>query len=204
MSIKTTFGLNLHISSFDLPRNILKETDEVRVSITTIPDENKQAYVIPARKMKDSDITFHFNVNIARNDIPKEYITMQTEKIIVVFRKKSFFSDPIIASTIIPIKELPKDVSQTPEQKVINIYVPLNKCENDKVNRNDHSKNRKIIGRMNVQMNLTEPCHLKDFNLNNMNDLSNVYNNSIFNDDEVTFDDIRYKDKYFGFHMLKH
>ena len=204
MTTNTSFGLNLQILSFDLPRYLVKDNDAVRVSITSIPEENKQAFTIPAHKMKDSHITFNVNVNLQPKDIPNDFISTETEKIIVVFRKKSFFSNgPIIASTIIDANDFPKGFSDSTEMKTINIYEPMNKNEksNNDYQNSDNKKNRQIIGRMQVQMTLTKPLHLNEFKEDQMHDLTT--NNSIFDDTEVTYDDIRYKDKYFGFKMLK-
>lgn len=204
MSINTSFGLNLGVLSFDLAKKLIKDSDEVRVSITTLPEENKQAFTIPARKMKDSNLSFLVNVNIPRSDIPDDFVSAGTETIIIVIRKKSFFyNDPIIASTFIPVKDFPKNLSQPAITKTINIYEPKLKTEknksNSKYNNSMLNKDQQILGKMDIKMSLTDPCHLTEFDNTQMNDLTN---NSIFDDSELTYDDIRYKDRYFGFHML--
>lgn len=183
-STNCSFGLNLRLLSFELPHNLVKYSDTVRVSITTIPEENKQAFTISARKMKDSNLIFGVNVSIPQENLPKDFVSTSTEEIIFVFRKKTFFGgDPIIASTVINAKELPKNLSEPAIIKTFNIYEPRLKDQDEK--HNDYSKsclvynkprnnsNRRIVGRMQVQMSLTDPFHLKDLNDDMMFDLDN-------------------------------
>ncbi|KAK8898372.1 hypothetical protein M9Y10_000657 [Tritrichomonas musculus] len=201
MSINTLFGLNLRVLSFELPRSLIKDNDQVRVSVTTIPEENKQAFTISARQMKDSRITFCVNVNIQRDDIPNDLVFTTTEKIIVVFRKKSLFAhDPIIASTSIHVKDLPKNLSQPAEIKMVNIYEPKKQLEKkNNYQKEITEKDRKVIGRMQVEMSLTEPVHLKEFKEDQMFDLTNDNNCDV----EVAFDGTTIKDRYFGFKKLR-
>lgn len=207
-STNSSFGLNIHLLSFDLPSNLVKYSDDIRVSITTIPEENKQAFTISARKMKDSHIVFGVNVNIPQENIPNDFVTAGTEKIIFVFRKKSFLNnDPIIASTTIKAKELPKNLSEPASIKVFNIYEPKHNCPSkSRVNKSksciDEEKkeegNRRIIGRMQAQLSLTDPFHLKDFDDGLMADLDN---------NESVQDQFKYSNRhnnYFGFKALRH
>lgn len=203
MSINSSFGLNLRVLSFQLSRSLVKDSDEIRVSITTIPEENKQAFTIPARKMKDCHLTFGVNVNIPQENIPDDFVSAATEKIVVVFRKKSFFfNDPIIASTSIHFKDLPKNLSEPAEIKSFNIYEP--KCHQNKTNEkhhqfSDNNKSRPTIGRMEVQMSLTDPFHLKEFDNDQMFDLNNK---SIYGDGDIVNENDQYKNNFFGFRML--
>ena len=88
--------LNIHLHSFQLGKDIIQPNDKVRVSITTIPEKNKQAFIIEAKKI--DNVHHVFSVNI----------TDQTKKVFFVFRKKSYFQgDPIIASVMIDFKDLP-------------------------------------------------------------------------------------------------
>lgn len=131
------YGLNIDLQSFKLNPNLIKENNKVRVSITTFPEENKQAVIIDAKKM---NYIHHFF---------KENITNETKKIMFVFRKKSFINnDPIIASSMIDSKNLPLPCNKNnTEIKTIYLYEPL---------RNGN-KNRRILGEMQVQFTLTEP-----------------------------------------------
>ena len=79
-------GLNIHLKSFKLNPSIINENEKVRVSITTLPDQNKEAFVIEAKQM--FCVHHFFTVNVSD----------KTEKIVFVFRKKGIFDDPIIAS----------------------------------------------------------------------------------------------------------
>lgn len=135
------FGLNIHLQSFHLNNDIVNQNDKIRVSVTTIPEETKQAFVIEAKKM--SNVHHFFTININK----------YTEKIIFVFRKKSFLqNDPIIASTIIHANEFPKskEDSNSLAMRQINLYEPLAKIHE----RKDQMKgaNRKILGQMEIQL----------------------------------------------------
>lgn len=160
-------GLNINFLSFSFPNVNIKDKDEIIISITTIPEQNNQYYIIQKKEIH------YLNHVLAVN------ITDNTKKIIVVFRKKSFFSkDPIIASTIIHSDDFPKiphDInpqnleSSTTDIKIMNIYEPFqqkNKPKHEKHSEliedqcqyqksvNDRN-NRHIVGEMQVQMFLT-------------------------------------------------
>lgn len=215
MSINHTFGLNLRVLSFNLPREIVKESDDIRVSITTIPEENKQAFVISARKMKDSNLTFGVNINIPQEELPEDFITTGTEKIIVVFRKKSFFnSDPIIASTTIESKEFPRNLSEAAQTKIIRIFEPATK--NNRNNKTQYSGlceipqtsnkiiNRRVIGTLQIQMSLTDPFHLHEFKTNNINndELYDISNDTTGNKHNYTNDLFKIGQNHFRFRVL--
>ena len=53
-----TYGLDIHLESFYLNRNIIQANDKVRVSITTIPEENKEAFVVDADKTGNSPLLY--------------------------------------------------------------------------------------------------------------------------------------------------
>lgn len=138
-------GLNIHLQSFHLNNDIIRPNDKICVSITTIPEDSKQAFVVEALKMDNVHHFFTINVN------------KYTEKIIFVFRKKSFIqNDPIIASTIIHSDNFPKSKDETnnTEIKSINIFEPLSKIHD----RKDQVKNanRKIVGQMEIQFSFED------------------------------------------------
>lgn len=167
-NIKFDIGLNIHLVAFKLPKNVIKDHEEIRVSITSLPEEKKQHFHLQAKKMKNSNHVFSIN------------ITNQTQKIIMVFRKKSFiYNDPIIASTIIHQCDFPKlppglhsfncDPIST-EIETLDIYYPLQKQIREmREHGNNEGKfpaqstdksakiNRKILGSMQVQMSFTTP-----------------------------------------------
>lgn len=133
-------GLNIHLKSFKLNPGIINGNDKVRVSITTLPEQNKEAFVIEAKQM--FCVHHFFTVNI----------TEKTEKIIFVFRKKGFFEDPIIASKTISSSELPKsNENKNTEMKTYEIYEPL---QNEQ-NRRKSNENRRVFGEMKIQFSLT-------------------------------------------------
>lgn len=150
-------GLNIHLISFALPKNVVKEKEGIRVSITTMPEENKQHYHLHGKKMYCTNHVFSLN------------ITNKTKKVIMVFRKKQFFSeDPIIASTIIHSSDFPtlpegmehfdSDPIST-EVKTLNIYYPLQKQIQEERAKGENTKQmvRKILGQMQVQLSFTAP-----------------------------------------------
>mgnify|MGYP001033567758 FL=1 len=148
----TTFEncMNIHLLSFTLPKNILKEKDDVRVSITTMPEERKQHFTIESKKIYSVNHVFSIN------------ITEKTDKIIIVFRKKTILSEnPIIASATLSLnkfKNVPKEQITngilTSDVQTLNIYYPLQKQMKE-----EHCKNieRKVLGQMQVQLSFTVP-----------------------------------------------
>lgn len=144
------YGLNIYLQSFQLKNNLFNKTDKIRVSITTMPDENKEHFVIEAKKI--NNIHHFFNVNISKN----------TTKIIFVFRKKNYLqNDPIIASTIVSINQLPKSAtdSSNTEMKNINIYEPL---QNNK-NFCFANQSRRVFGQMQIQFTPTDSFSVASF-----------------------------------------
>ncbi|KAK8889100.1 hypothetical protein M9Y10_033844 [Tritrichomonas musculus] len=144
-------GLNIHLQSIELG-NLLQKNDKLRVSITTLPEGNKQAFIIDAKKL--SNIHHFFTVNI----------TDKTRKIIFVFRKKSFIqNDPIIASTIVHANLFPnlQDDKLNTEMKAINILEPLHGARDAD---NFNPQQRKVIGHMYIQMSLTNEFPDQNYN----------------------------------------
>ncbi|KAK8834768.1 hypothetical protein M9Y10_030511 [Tritrichomonas musculus] len=139
------YGLNIHLKSFKLNPKLASGNDKIRVSITTLPEKNKEAFVTEARQM--NFVHHFFTVNI----------TEETERIIFVFRKVGFFDDPIIASTIIHCNELPTRNRKNEEMKTIQIYEPIQNDNNNNNNNNNHknNKDRRIFGEMEIQFSLT-------------------------------------------------
>ncbi|KAK8875975.1 hypothetical protein M9Y10_006156 [Tritrichomonas musculus] len=181
-------GLNIHLLSFSLPKDIIKDKDDVRVSITTMPDEIKQHFHVQGKKMNHSNHIFSLN------------ITNQTKHIILVFRKKSFLNEnPIIASVTIHTKDFPK-IPQTLDQlcsgiintdvKKINIYYPLQKQIqemrelNPKIAHKTDEElrkeiKRKVLGYMEIQLSFTAPY--VDYKVDEKkNDKSSHKKNNIF------------------------
>lgn len=215
MSDDHTYALKIHLISFDLPRSLAKGNDEIRVSITTVPEENKQAFFVPARRMRNANLNFCVNVKIPPDELPDDFIFSGTEKVIVVFRKKnSFFGSPIIASTLIPAKEFPKDLSEPVQIKTLNIYEPLQRGARRRLEDRGfigtYSKelpqshpeiNRKIIGRMEVQLSLANAVPLKEVReeyMSNIKKASTLGDINDENDENIFF----YEDKFDEYQQL--
>lgn len=160
-------NLKIQMESINLSRDIVHENDTIRVSITTLPDGQKQAQTFEAKETKTSGPTF----KIQMND--------QTEKVVIVFRKKNILAtDHIIASTTLNSKDIRIfNEMMNNEHHKISIYEPLqnynnknnnksnsknnnkgNSKNNSKNNNNKifHNKNRRIVGTMEVEFTLLE------------------------------------------------
>lgn len=205
-SANSLFGLNLHLLSFRLHPSLYKESDDIRISITTMPEENKQAFIFSARKNKDFDMKFGVNVTIPQEKIPEGFISTSTEKIIVVFRRKSYFQgDPIIASTVISAKDFPKNLSEPEVSMRYNLYeMPKDHVNNDHNKKNNNNKRsskkneRDIIGQIDVKMSLTDP--FRDYSLED--DLFDLNNNSLTVDSGRSNGKTIFSSNFMGFQKL--
>lgn len=172
-------GLNIKLHSFEFYNNLVATNENIRVSITTLPDGQKQAFTFNTKKINSSTASFVIK------------FSESTEKIVIVFRKQSIFTnDSIFASTVILSNEIMKfnrydDISV---QKV-NIYEPKQKMQNK------DDENRKILGRMIAQFSLLEKFSRQDYNNcvsqsknNNKNDSSRI--DSILKKENMLFQDL--------------
>ena len=156
---KYQIGLNIHLLTFKLPEKLVHDSDSIRVSITSFPEENKQHFYVKGKKINTSNHVFSLN------------ITTKTDKIVIVFRKKNAIGeDPIIASATIhlkkftefPIEQMTSGTKMT-DVKVLDIYYPLQKQieeeqskEQTNVTTNKHMK-RKVLGQMEIQLSFSTP-----------------------------------------------
>lgn len=138
--------LNIFLPSFRLSNEIINQNDKVRVSITTIPEKNKQAFIIDAKDMNNSNLQFSVD------------ITDKTKGILFVFRRKNFMlNDPIVCSTVANSSDFPRltDEHQTTEFKYINLYERSQ-------DTNKISSDPRIIGEMKIQYTILELPALQD------------------------------------------
>lgn len=146
---KMKVGLKIHLFSFSLPHDLIKDTDEVRVSITSMPERVKQYFYFHGKEINNTDHVFSLN------------ITNKTEEIIVVFRRKDFIeNDPIVASTIIHNTEFPKipqNINDLSSDKKITPIKTVKILEPNHKQKKNPNKERKVIGKMKVQLSLTVP-----------------------------------------------
>ena len=137
-------SLNIQMQSFELAKNIVHDNDSIRISVTTLPGEQKQAFSFDAKKMK----TVHPFFSVKIDD--------KTEKILIVVRKKNFTEkDPIIASTVIKSGQFPtkfNDVSNT-ELKTINLLEPL-QHSGKRISKS--TEDRKVVGKVDLCFTLTQ------------------------------------------------
>lgn len=136
-------SLNIQFHSFELPKSIIDSGDKIRVSITTLPDRQKQAFTFEASRMNVAHPSFTINFSEI------------TDEIVIVFRKINLFSDDrIFASTFIKSDDFPqlfKNINNI-GMKVMNIYEPIQ----HNGNKNKAPENRKVLGKMLAQFYLTE------------------------------------------------
>lgn len=166
--------LSIDVQSFHFSNGIIQPNDTIRVSITTLPDERKQALTIEEKKLKN----FHhfFTINISP----------QTERILFVIRKKNFAqNNPIIASTIINSNQYPmsNDDKNNNILKNINLYEPVQKLSGKSI------KDRKVLGMMRVQFSLVS--QKKNYDNNNSSKVNSIkvfhqrgYSKSLDNNDK--------------------
>ncbi|KAK8852971.1 hypothetical protein M9Y10_017968 [Tritrichomonas musculus] len=163
---KVVIGLNIHLISFSLLNDLVNDGDEIRVGITTIPEEKKQHFYIKKEKMCCSNYVFALN------------ITNQTSKILFVFRKRDQSSnEPIIASTVVCTSDFPKMLNKINLMetgiintgiKEINIYDPIQKHNIEIINKN---YKRAVIGKMRIQLSFSTPYPENNRqNMSNCND----------------------------------
>lgn len=132
------------MQTFKLSKAIVRDNDTIRVSVTTIPDEQKQVYSFDAKKMK----TVHPFFSVAIND--------KTEKLLIVVRKKSFSKkDPIIASAVINGGQFPIKLNDQNNMgmKTISLLEPI--CQQPDDNSKSSSK-REVVGKIVLQFIITK------------------------------------------------
>lgn len=141
-------GLNIHLISVKLPKKIIKSKDTIRVSITTMPEGNKQHFYMKRKKINCSNCVFLTN------------ITNHTKHIIIVFRKKSILSkNPIIAQKTIHSKEFESFQQEPIENWIFSTEVKtLHIFSHQKHNKeNNRSHRNKYLGEMQIKLSFTTP-----------------------------------------------
>ena len=137
-------NLNIQIESFESSKKIIQPNDTIRVIVTTFPDDQSQAINIDVKTIEQTQPVFTVGV------------TKLTKKIIIVFRKKSNSKkDLIIGSTIIRSDQFPNKINDkyNTEMRSIPIYEPF---PNDSGKNISILENRKILGKMEVRIALSE------------------------------------------------
>lgn len=137
--------LNLQFHSFEFTQGVISPNDTVRISVTSLPDEQKQATTFNVSKMHLTTSTF----NLKDSD--------NIQKIIVVFRKKKLgFIENIFASTIIRSNEFSNYYNS---MKRINIYEPVQRKSQD---NEQETGERKVVGTMILQIAKNDEASMKN------------------------------------------
>lgn len=146
---KIDVGLKIHIFSFSFNKNLIKEIDDIRMSITTKPDKRKQYFYFNGKQFLNNDLVCTLN------------ITNEANEIYIVIRKKNFIEGhPIIGSTIINSNNLPKipqSINQLSIDKKETDIITLKILNSFEPHNNDFYSNRNIIGEMKVQISVIPP-----------------------------------------------
>lgn len=136
--------LNIQMQKIEFIKGIFQDNDTILVSVTTLPDEQKQSFSFEGKKI---DCTHPFmSVKIHK----------RTEKILIVFRKKNFAQKgPVFASSTLKPSDFPKsfDESAKNELKNFKIFEPV---QNLSKRKSTKSEDRKIIGNLIIKFSLTE------------------------------------------------
>lgn len=141
-------GLNIHLLSFTLPKKLIKSKDTIRVSITTMPEGNKQHFYIKGKKKNCSNCVFLTN------------ITNHTKHIVMIFRKKSILSEnPIIASKTIHSKEFESFQQEPIENGLFSTDVKTFQIYDHQKQKKDNNKchRSKYLGEMQIKLTFSAP-----------------------------------------------
>ncbi|KAK8852975.1 hypothetical protein M9Y10_017972 [Tritrichomonas musculus] len=148
-------SLNIKLHSFKILEEIINENDTIRVSITTVPDMQKQAQTFDFKKIDEANISFKINfVGI-------------TEKIIITLRKKTFMNKgPIFASAVLSRENMNiYNEFINFESKKIDLYEPIQQ-DNGKIN-NKSTESRKIIGHADIDFSLKDEFSKENYIIGN-------------------------------------
>ena len=103
-------NLNIRMQSIELESSLISSNDKIRVSLTALPENIKEAQIFEAKKI--NHVQPSFKIQFKDN----------TKEILIVFRKKNYLEgDPIIASTVIytsNISNIFKERNNQDEKKV--------------------------------------------------------------------------------------
>ena len=138
-------NLNINMQSIELLSGCVSPNDKLRVSITTLPEDQKQAEIIEAKKLNLFKPKF------------KVQFKETTKKILIVIRKKNYIEgDPIVASTSIRTEELTNIFKErnNQDQKTVNLY------ESNK-NSNETQKTYKIVGKIDINFFISEEMKIQ-------------------------------------------
>ena len=162
-------SLNIDVQCIELRSELISVNDKIRVSITTIPDNQKQAQIFEAKKLNFVRPSFKIRFNEA------------TKKILIVIRKKNYFEgDPIIASTTIHtynISNIFKERNSN-DQKRVNLYESI-KNTNNNPQFAQSNQTLDIIGHIDINFSVNEDKSIFSNKKNNKenkkyNDLSKM------------------------------
>lgn len=175
--------INIHIISFNLNESLYRKDENIRVSITSAPEHQKDFAVIPSKLMDSFNHILHSN------------ITNETSKILIVFRRAvADESNPIIASTTIRVQDFPIQTKHTNLQSgffaicptgtwTLDIYSPKHNSLFKYKFGNLHENQRKVVGKVKFQIDISPFSH-------DNSAICNLLENPIRNCDPVNIQNI--------------
>lgn len=151
--------LEIRIESIKFNDELVDDSDRIKISVATFPEKNKKDILINKNDFDKSNISFSLNMS----DKLKELL-------FVFWRENKFQNDPIIASTIIHVSQLPHDLNdkKNNELQKINIYEPMNFMSSD---------NNIVYGSMNIKFVLNQ-LKLRQINDDKKFKINETHNNN--------------------------
>lgn len=159
LSSKNLFELTIEFYTMYLSPDIVKNHDKISISITTLPEWQKQKFHVRVKELKDLNRSLSVN------------ITKQTTKVILIIRKKAAFgSEVIIGSTVINSKNFPEfpadstliTMPLTGPSQILKIYEPILSKSNKKAKVNGSYEmiddaDRITVGQAQIELSVWKP-----------------------------------------------
>lgn len=150
------YKLNINLKSIDFAKGMIPKLDKINISVSSFPNMSTDSYTLDVKDMKNIDHVFSVKV------------TNETQKIIIIFEKKNFIQNyNTIASTFIDSEDIPRklnDLSNV-DFKSVNIFEPFSY---GKIGKYSMSANRKILGKLTIQLSLQDPYLTSKLSLNRL------------------------------------
>lgn len=147
-------NISLHLQCIQFNNNKIHRNDKIKVTLFSYPGDDKQTYIVDAKKMKDADYFFSTSIDCTKSN----------PKILLTFEKKSFLlNDVLIASSIIKSNQIPKSQSDPNNKKIaiFNLYQPIESNDYRIINQFDNC----VVGKMLIQFSFDEKVNKSGYNI---------------------------------------
>ena len=148
-------NMKMEMHSIYLSKDILQDNSSIRVSITTLPEEQKQAKIVNVKDLNTGILNFKIQMN------------NKTEKVVIVFRRHGFLDEHIIASTTLRASEIKmfKEIIGS-EHKQVDIYEPIQGKNNNQHKFPLRKEERRVVGSMEIEFSLIEEFGRQNYSIN--------------------------------------